>query len=165
MPGLYFEDFVVGKTYRHMTSRSVTDYDNIWMACMTHNTQPLHINFDFSEKQGLHGKPLFNSVYTMLILIGQASQELTRGTLVETALVTDIEFPRSVFAGDTLYTETEVRSLEASPSGEGGGVVELAHKGLNQNGEVVATFTRKVRLRGRPAASTVDQSNNGEFQR
>src|SRR5690349_17589333 len=108
MPGLYFEDFAVGTTYQHPTSRSVTDYDNIWMSCMTHNTQPLHLSFDFSEKHGQHKKPLFNSMYTLAIVAGQASQDLTRGTLVETVLLTDIEFPRSVFAGDTLYTRTTV---------------------------------------------------------
>src|SRR5215216_516251 len=109
MAGLYFEDFIVGTTYRHEASRSVTDFDNIWASCMTHNTQPLHLSFDFCEKQGQHKKPLFNSMYTLGIVTGQASQDLTRGTLVETVLITDIEFPRSVFAGDTLYSRSTVK--------------------------------------------------------
>lgn len=149
MAGLYFEDFEVGAVYRHEVARSVTEFDNIWASCMTLNAQPLHVNFDFSEKNGLHKKPLFNSMYTLGIVVGQASQDLTRGTLLGTVLVTEMDFPRSVFAGDTLYSRTTVSSLEASPQRSDAGIVEFFHEGLNQSNEVVASLKRKVLVRKR----------------
>jgi acyl dehydratase len=144
MAGLYFEDFEVGRTYRHNPARTVTAFDDLWFSCMTMNTQPLHINLDFSKRQGMYGKNLFNSVYTMSIIIGQTTTELTRGTLLETVCITDIEFPRPVFHDDTLYSRTTVLSKDDN-------VVELFHEGLNQDEQIVATFKRKVRMRNRGA--------------
>jgi len=149
MAGIYFEDFRVAAVYHHEASRSVTEFDNIWASCMHLNTQPLHLNFDFSEKKGAHNKPLFNSLYTLAIVIGQSSQDLTRGTLMENVLITDIEFPLSVFAGDTLYSRTTVKSLGPDTEHADAGMVEFLHEGRNQNGEIVTSFTRKVLVRKR----------------
>lgn len=151
MPGLYFEDFEVGKVYTHATNRSVTQFDNTWHTAMTLNTQPLHLSLDFAEKEGLHGKPLFNSLYTLGIVIGQSVSDLTRATMIEYVGMTDIQFPRSVFDGDTLYSRTTVKSLTPDAGGVSG-IVELFHEGLNQKGEIVATCTRRVRVRGRAMA-------------
>jgi len=148
MAGLYFENFEVGKTYRHEASRTVTAFDDIWYSCMTMNTQPLHINTDFAMRQGMYGKNLFNSLYTLGIVLGQTVTDLTRGTLVETVLLTDMEFPRPVFHDDTLYSRTTVVAKEAADDDTG--IVELFHEGLNQDGELIATCKRKVRVRRQP---------------
>ena len=149
MAGLYFEDFKVGTVYRHETARSVTEFDNIWASCMHLNTQPLHSNFDFVARETQLKKPLFNSLYTLGIITGQTSQDLTRGTLLETVLLDEIDFPRSVFAGDTLYSRTTVSSLEDSPKRNDAGIVEFFHEGLNQAGEIVTSFKRRVLVRKR----------------
>lgn len=149
MAGLYYEDFEVGTVYRHETARSVTEFDNIWASCMHLNTQPLHSNFDFVAKNTQQKKPFFNSLYTLGIITGQASQDLTRGTLVETMLLDEIDFPRSVFPGDTLYSRTTVISLEDNPLRGDAGIVEFFHEGLNQAGEIVTSYKRKVLVRRR----------------
>ena len=148
MPGLYFEEFEVGKTYDHSPSRSVTAFDDIWYSCLTGNTQPLHINIDFCERKGLYKKNMFNSLYTLGIVLGQTVTDLTRGTMVETLNMTDLDFPRPVFHDDTLYSRTKV--VSKSPGDAKTGVVELFHEGLNQKGEVVATCRRTIRVRTRP---------------
>jgi acyl dehydratase len=148
MPGLYFQEFEVGKIYRHQASRSVTQFDNTWHTCMTLNTQPLHLNLDFAAKQGLHGKPLFNSLYTLGIVIGQTVADLTRGTMIEQVGMTDIQFPRSVFDGDTIYSKTTVLRVTSDDNDETG-LVDLLHEGFNQDEELVATCKRTVRVRSR----------------
>ncbi|HSV84572.1 MAG TPA: MaoC family dehydratase [Ramlibacter sp.] len=145
MAGLHYEDFEVGKVHRHEAARSVTAFDDIWYTCMTGNTQPLHINLDFAQKQGAQGKNLFNSMYTLQIVIGQTVTDLTRGTLVELVALTDVDFPRSVFHDDTLYSRTTV--LAKQPPDARGGVVELLHEGYNQHEQLVATCRRKVKVR------------------
>ncbi|MFY9326891.1 MAG: MaoC family dehydratase [Georgfuchsia sp.] len=153
MAGLYFEDFKVGTVYQHETARSVTEFDNIWASFMQLNTQPLHSNFDFVAKNTQKKKPLFNSLYTLGIITGQASQDLTRGTLLETLLLDEIDFPRSVYAGDTLYSRTTVTSLDGSSNHNDAGIVELFHEGLNQDSEIVASFKRKLLIRKRNVAA------------
>jgi acyl dehydratase len=151
MPGLRWQDFEVGKVYRHAFARSVTQFDNTWHTCMTLNTQPLHLNLDFAGREGMYGKPLFNSIYTLAIVVGQTVTDLTRGTLIEIVGMTDIQFPRPVFDGDTLYSRTTVLSVAAELSRDAG-VVELLHEGFNQDDELVMTCKRTVLVRGREAA-------------
>jgi acyl dehydratase len=150
MAGLFFEDFAVGTVFNHDTARSVTQFDNIWFSCMTLNTQPLHINLDFSQREGQYKKPLFNSMYTLGIVVGQTSSDLTHGTLVRTLLLDDIQFPRPMFADDTLYSRTTV--LGKAEGDASSAAVELLHEGLNQNGELVASCKRTVLVRKRRAA-------------
>jgi acyl dehydratase len=153
MPGRCHEDFQAGQVFEHAVARSVTQFDNIWHTCMTLNTQPLHLNLDFATRKGMYGKPLFNSIYTMAIVLGQTS-ELTRATFVELVGMTDIQFPRPVFAGDTLYSRTTV--VDVTPDADApSGVVTFEHEGTNQGGEVVMTCRRSVRLRSRAAMAPV----------
>jgi len=151
MPGLYYEDFEVNKVYEHSQSRSVTQFDDIWYSCMTMNTQPLHINSHFSETKGLYKKSLFNSAYTLSIVIGQTVTDLTRGTLIALVGLDDMQFPRSVFEGDTLYSRSTVVSKEPSTDHPEGGIVVLLHEGFNQNKEIVASCRRTVLMRRRAA--------------
>jgi itaconyl-CoA hydratase len=151
LAGLFFEDFAVGAVFNHDSARSVTQFDNTWYSCMTLNTQPLHINLDFSERNGLYKKPLFNSMYTLSIVVGQTSSDLTHGTLLRTLLLDDIQFPRPTFAGDTLYSRTTV--LSRTEENERSGTIELLHEGRNQHGELVASCKRTVLVRKRPVGS------------
>ncbi len=50
MPGLWFEEFEIGKTYSHSITRTVTEMDNMMFSCLTMNPQPLHIDRHFSAK-------------------------------------------------------------------------------------------------------------------
>ena len=43
MAGMWFEDFEIGKVYRHPITRTVTQMDNMMFSCLTMNPQPLHI--------------------------------------------------------------------------------------------------------------------------
>jgi acyl dehydratase len=149
MPGLMFEDFEVGRRYDHDGGRSVTQFDNIWYSCMTLNTQPLHSNLDFAERNGLYGKPLFNSMYTLSIVIGQSSAALTHGTLLDVLGLEEIDFPKPTFPDDTLYSRTTVTAARPRPAGEGAGEIEFFHEGINQRGETIASARRTVLVRSR----------------
>ncbi len=151
MPGLCYEDFQINKVYDHAPSRSVTQFDDIWYSCMTMNTQPLHISAHFAETKGMYKKALFNSAYTLSIVIGQTVTDLTRGTLIALVGLEDMQFPRPVFEGDTLYSRTTILAKEPSKENPAGGLVEFLHEGFNQNKEIVASCKRKVLVRRRAA--------------
>lgn len=150
MAGLYYEEFEVGKEYEHPLSRTVTEYDNISFSLMTLNPQPLHIDNHFSE-QTEWGKPLFNSLYTLGIMIGMSVQDTTLGTTIGNLGMSDVRFPKPVFAGDTLRSRTKIVSKRESASRPTAGIVEFEHTCLNQKGEVVAICRRMGLMHKRPA--------------
>lgn len=151
MAGLYFEEFEVNRVFDHDLSRTVTEYDNISFSLMTMNTQPLHIDHHFAE-QTEWGKPLFNSLYTLAIMIGMAVSDTTQGTTIANLGMTDVRFPKPVFAGDTLRARTRIISKRESSSRPNAGIVEFEHTCLNQKGEVVAICRRAGLMRKREVA-------------
>ena len=110
MPGLYLEELEVGRTFEHAIRRTVTEMDNTLFSCLTHNPQPLHIDHDFAAKSEW-GKPLFNSMFTLALMIGISVNDTTIGTTVGNLGMTDVKFPKPVFHGDTIHVTTEVLTL------------------------------------------------------
>ncbi|NYZ16144.1 MaoC family dehydratase [Azospirillum sp. RWY-5-1] len=152
MAGLYYEDFQEGQVFEHAISRTVTEQDNLSFSLMTHNPQPLHIDADFSSRTEW-GKPLFNSLYTLGIMIGMSVQDTTLGTTVGNLGMSDVRFPKPVFHGDTLRSRTTVVSKRLSKSRGDVGLVEFEHACTNQRGEVVAICRRMAMIYRRKDAA------------
>ncbi len=141
--GLYFDELDTGVVYAHRPGRTLTEADNVLFTTMTMNTQALHLDAAWSGEQPF-GQRLVNSMLTLATVVGQSVTQLTQGTIVAQLGLTDISFPRPVFHGDTLYTETEVVEKRVSKSRPGQGIVTMKHTGRNQHGDVVALATRSV---------------------
>lgn len=150
MAGLWFEEFEEGRVFRHELRRTVTDHDNISFSLMTMNPQPLHIDADFASRTEW-GRPLFNSMYTLAIMVGLSVQDTTLGTLVGNLGMTDVTFPAPVFAGDTLRAETRVVSVRASRSRPENGLVEFEHSCFKQDDTLVARCKRTALMHRKPA--------------
>jgi len=151
MAGLYFEEFSVDQEFVHAWSRTVTEMDNTLFSLLTMNPQPLHIDAHFSEGTEW-GQRLFNSLYTLGILVGMTVNDTTLGTTVANLGMGDVRFPKPVFHGDTLRARTRVVSLRASRSRPDTGLVEFEHTALNQRDEVVAVCRRTAMMKRRAAA-------------
>src|SRR3546814_18759911 len=80
----------------------------------------------------LFGKPLMNSVFTLGLVVGLSVQDTTLGTTVGNLGWEEVAFPKPVFAGDTLRTETEVIALRESKKRPERGIVTFLHRGLNK---------------------------------
>jgi acyl dehydratase len=150
MAGLYFEDFAVGQEFKHALSRTVTEMDNTMFSLLTLNPQPLHIDAHFAASTEF-GQRIFNSLYTLGIMIGMTVYDTTLGTTVANLGMTDVRFPKPVFHGDTLRATTKVISLRDSKSRPQAGIVEFEHHALNQNGEVVGSCRRMALMHRKPA--------------
>jgi len=151
MAGLWFEEFEEGMVIEHAPTRTVTEADNMWFCNATLNTQPLHIDFHFSAKTEF-GRPLVNSVFTLGLMIGMGVSETTLGTTVGNLGMTDVNFPRPVFHGDTLRSRTIVKSKRESKSRPTNGIVVFHHEAYNQDGALVASCVRSALMHKRPAA-------------
>ena len=149
--GMYYEEFEVGKLYRHTLRRTVTQMDNMLFSNMTLNPQPLHIDRDFCEKETQWGQPLMNSLFTLGLMVGIQVSDMTVGTTIANLGMTEVKFPHPVFEGDTLHATTEVIGKRASKSRPGAGIVELLHRCFNQDDKLVAECRRSAFIRMRPA--------------
>ena len=149
MPGLYFEEFEPGAVIDHPTRRTVTEMDNVLFSSLTLNPQPLHLDEEFARTTEF-GQRIVNSIFTLGLMIGMTVGDTTLGTTIANLGMSKVEFPNPVFHGDTIRTRTVVRSLRASRSRPGAGVVEFEHQALNQRGELVATCLRAAFMTRRP---------------
>ena len=55
--GLYFEDFEVGRLFRHRLTRTVSQMDNLLFSSLTLHPQPLHIDAHFCASETEWGRP------------------------------------------------------------------------------------------------------------
>ena len=151
MSGLWFEELTVGRVVEAATRRTVTETDNVLFTTMTMNPQPLHLDAEFAATTEF-GKPLVNSMFTVALVVGLAVPELTLGTTIANLGFSAIEFPKPVFAGDTIRVVTEVVEARPSSSRPDAGIVTFRHEGRNQRGEVVCRATRAAFMRRRPSS-------------
>ena len=149
MPGLYYEQFEVGKTIKHSVTRTVTEMDNTLFTVMTMNNQPLHLDAHFAA-QSEFGQRLVNSIFTLGLVIGVSVNDTTLGTTIANLGMTDVRFPKPVFHGDTLSAETEVIAKRMSKSRTDAGIVEFEHRGYNQHGENVCICRRSAFMKCQP---------------
>ena len=151
MAGLWFEDFEIGMRIEHSIRRTVTEADNILFSCLTHNPQPLHIDFEFASESEF-GKPLVNSLFTLGLMIGISVNETTIGTTIANLGMTEVRFPHPLFHGDTVRVTSEVVGKRESRSRPEAGIVEFEHSAHKQTGELVASCRRQALMRKRAPA-------------
>lgn len=150
MAGLWFEQFEVGQVFKHEIRRTVIEADNMWFSALTYNPAQIHIDHAYAAATEF-GKPLMNSIFTLGLVIGLSIQDTTLGTTVANLGMTDTVFPKPVFAGDTLRSETTVTALRDSKSRPEQGIVTFEHVGLNQHDELVCRTVRNALMLRRPA--------------
>ena len=148
--GMYYEEFQVGKLYRHTLRRTVTQMDNMLFSNMTLNPQPLHIDRDFCEKETQWGQPLMNSLFTLGLMVGIQVSDMTCGTTIANLGMTDVKFPHPLFEGDTIHCTSEVLAKRESQSRPNAGIVEFHHKAFKQDGKLVAECHRNAFIIKRP---------------
>src|SRR4051812_23019220 len=151
--GRYFEDFEVGDIYRCRLGRTVTEADNIWFTLLTNNTNQIHFNNEYGKRTP-YGRCLINSALTLAIVAGMGVAGVSGKGF---ALGWDeIKLPNPLFAGDTLYSESEVLEVRESKSRPEQGIVKVLTRGLNQDGQVVIEYRRSVMVWKRAHAPAMD---------
>ena len=151
--GLYFEDFEVGRVFRHRLTRTVSQMDNLLFSSLTLNPQPLHIDAHFCATETEWGQPLMNSLFTLGLLIGISVNDTTLGTTIANLGMSEVKFPAPLFEGDTVSATTEVVAKRESKSRPDAGLVEFLHRAFKQDGTLVAECRRTALMRRRPQAT------------
>jgi itaconyl-CoA hydratase len=140
--GRFFEDFHVGDVYRHPHGRTVSETDNTWFTLLTNNTHDIHYNADYASKTEF-GRPLVVSTLTLAIVTGLSVTDVSQNAVANLGW-DDVKLTAPVFAGDTLYAESEVLESRPSKSRPTQGLVRVRTRGFNQRDETVITYERTV---------------------
>ena len=152
--GRFYEDFAVGDVFKSRLGRTVTEVDNIWFTCLTLNTNQVHFNTPYAERTQF-GKPLVNSAFTLALVTGMTVPDTSENAAANLQW-TDIKLPKPVFAGDTLWAESEILDLRESKSNPSVGIVTMRCRGINQRREVVIEFKRTFMVYKRGAPEVTD---------
>jgi acyl dehydratase len=148
--GRHFEDFEIGDVYRHWPGKTITEYDDHLFCMITMNHHPTHTNDWFAEHESPVGKNLVvgNLVYSLVL--GMSVPDVS-GAAIANLEVETLSHKKPTFHGDTIYAETRVLDKKETSDGKRG-VVTVETKGINQRGEEVCYFKRKVLVWQRDSA-------------
>jgi len=151
--GNFFEDFVVGDVFDHPLGRTVLDADNTWFTLLTQNTAAPHVDHYYAA-QTEFGRPLVNSTLTFALVNGQSVNDISYNVIANLGW-DDVRLPHPVFAGDTIYSRSEILAARESKSRPEAGIVTVRTAGYNQDGVEVITFRRTVMVYRRGARPAV----------
>lgn len=139
--GRYFEEFEVGATYKHWPGKTVTEYDDHLFCLITMNHHPLHLDANYAATTQ-QGRNVVVGNYVYSLLLGMSVPDVS-GRAIANLEVESLTHQRPTFHGDTIYAETRVLAAKETSKGDRG-IVTVETKGLNQRGEEVCYFRRKV---------------------
>lgn len=140
--GRFLEDFEVGHRYRHAHGRTISETDNTWFTLLTNNSHQIHINADYAARTEF-GRPLVVSTLTLAIVTGLSVPDVSQNAVANLGWES-VRLTGPVFAGDTLYAESEVLEVRPSRSRPGQGIVRVRTRGFNQRDETVIEFERTI---------------------
>ena len=147
--GRFLDDFRVGDRYRHAQGRTVNETDNTWFTLLTNNSHQIHINADYAARTEF-GRPLVVSTLTLAIVTGLSVADVSQNAVANLGWQ-NVRLVAPVFAGDTLYAESQVLEVRPSRSRPGQGIVRVSTRGFNQRDETVIEFERTVLVYAREA--------------
>jgi acyl dehydratase len=148
-----FEDFEIGRVYRHRYGRTLTQSDNVAFSLLTLGLNQVHFNDDYA-KHTPFGRAIMPSPLTLAVVTGMSAIDFGQNTMANLGWDA-VTLPRPVFNGDTIYARSKVLDKRESKSRPTSGIVELATEGFNQDGATVIAFRRKLMVyrRGHTPAS------------
>jgi len=150
--GYFFEDYAVGRRFRHATPRTLTEGDASVYIALTGARQPLHCSAPLARALGHRACPL-DDLLVFNVAFGKTVPDISYNAVANLGYA-DVRFLAPVYAGDTLSCESEVIGTKTNSSGKNG-VVYVRSRAMNQDGIEVLAWVRWVMVAARGAAANV----------
>jgi itaconyl-CoA hydratase len=131
-PGLFFEDFNVGDVIEHRPGRTLLEVDNTYITLLTMNSAQIHFDHNYVAHTEWK-RPLMNSLVTIAIVTGMSVHSISQNAVANLGW-DKVRMPNPVFAGDTLYAETEITGKRESTSRPTQGIVTVHTIGTKVDG-------------------------------
>jgi acyl dehydratase len=139
--GRWFEEFEAGAVYKHWPGRTITEHDNTSFALLSMNLNPLFIDEHYARSQPEGRRPVIDSLIFSL-LVGMSVAD-TSGRTIANLGYDFVRFETPMYAGESLYGESEVLDVRESATKKDRGVVHIETRGFNERGERVIVLRRK----------------------
>jgi itaconyl-CoA hydratase len=104
----------VGDIYYHPFGKTVTQADNRTFTLMTQNVAKTHVESNFA-KGAEFGLPLLNSTFTLALVIGQSTIDLSMNVFANMGW-DEVRMPNPLYEGDTIYSRPKVLAVRESDS-------------------------------------------------
>lgn len=140
--GRYLEEFKVGDVYEHRPGRTISEADNTWFTLLSMNKNPLHFDAAYAAKTEF-GRPLVDSCLTLSIVTGMSVSDVSHKAVANLGW-DKVRLTAPVFAGDTIYAESEVLAVRDSKSRPTQGIVTVRTTGRKADGTEFMSFERSV---------------------
>jgi acyl dehydratase len=137
----HYEDFDIGKVYRHWPGRTIAEYDNTLFALLSMNQNPLFLDDVYAARQPLGRRPVIDTLVFSLT-VGMSVADMTGGAIANLGY-DSVVFERPLFPGDSLYAESEVLEKRESASKPDRGIVAIETRGYNQAKERIIVLRRR----------------------
>jgi itaconyl-CoA hydratase len=144
----FFEDFTVGRRFRHARGATVGDVENNLVTKQVMNTAQGHWNEHAMAGSAMGDGRLVFGLVTGTLVFGLASQDTAENALAELGC-TGLRFKAPVHLGDTIYAYTEVLAVGPSPEHPDAGVVRFKHWGVTHDDRLVFEGERIVLVKRR----------------
>ena len=154
LAGFFFEDFEIGRRFRHAVPRTFTEGDAALYVALTGARQPLHCALPAARAVGHRACPI-DDFLVFNMAFGKTVNDISYNAVANLGYA-DVRFGAAVYAGDTIACESEVIGAKANSSGKSG-VVYVRSRATNQDGAEVLAWIRWVMVNARGAAGTIAQ--------
>jgi itaconyl-CoA hydratase len=142
--GKFFEDFEVGDVYQHPFGRTISETDNTWFTLLTCNTNQMHFNAHLSQQNPVtEGKVIVVSGLTVALVLGLSVIDMSQNAVANLGW-NNIKLTHPVYVGDTIYAESLCTDKRESSSRPTMGIISMATRAVNQDGDVIMTYDRSV---------------------
>ncbi|MBW2271833.1 MAG: MaoC family dehydratase [Deltaproteobacteria bacterium] len=135
-PDSYFEDLEPGSQIEHSRARTVTD-EHIALTGILDNTSQVHCNqhmIDLDPEQYVGGKLIIFGGIPFTLCLGLSSPDIDNNSLGDVVYKTG-RHTAPLFAGDTVYTATQILGRRDYPGREDLGIVETRLLGFKYQRE------------------------------
>ena len=142
--GRFFDDFVVGDVYQHPFGRTISEADSTWFTQLTCNTNQNHFNAHLAQSNPITGgRIIVNSGLTVALVLGLSVIDMSQNAVANLGWDA-IKLTHPVYIGDTIYAESVCIDKRESSSRPGMGIITMITRGVNQDGDVIVSWTRSV---------------------
>ena len=137
----FFEDFAVGRRFRHATPRTLTPGDASLYIALTGARAAVHCSEPVARALGHRAVPL-DDLLVFHVAFGKTVPDISYNAIANLGYA-DVRFLAPVYPGDTISCESEVIGVRANSSGKSG-VVYVRSRAYNQLRVEVLTWARWV---------------------
>ena len=139
--GVEYEDFEESQVFEHRPGRTITAEENRLHILRSADLSMRHADHIFNATV-YGGEEVINE--TLVLSIVTAMTTKTFNKVVANLGWKHIQLPNPVRAGDTIYAESEVLGKRESQSRPTQGVLHIKTRAVNQRGEEVCSFERRL---------------------